>query len=449
MAILQSQYNTLKNVVNSLDASQEIKAIGITNQRETVVVWDRKTGKPIYNAIVWQDRRTASYCEDIRKHGYEATIKQKTGLVIDAYFSATKLHWILENVPHARERAEKGDLCFGTVDSWLIFNLTQGKVHVTDVSNASRTMLCNIHTLTWDEELLTLFKIPKAILPEIKSSSEKYGTAILKDLNLEIPITGIAGDQQAALFGQLCIQKGMLKNTYGTGCFMLMNTGNKPVFSKNNLLTTVAWKIGNEVTYALEGSVFVGGAAVQWLRDELEFFDDASAIEELASQVVDSDGIILVPAFTGLGAPYWDPYARGMLIGITRRTTKAHIALATLEGIALQVCDIVKAMEEDASLATVELRVDGGAAANNVLLQSQANLANVNVVRSTNLESTALGAAYLAGLAVGVWNTIDELVAQWQIENTFEPQIEKKDWSVQKRKDWKRAVERAKNWVKP
>ena len=444
--IWQSQYNTLLNALSQLDESYEAKAIGVTNQRETVVIWERATGKPIHNAIVWQDRRTASYCDELKSSGHTKMIQEKTGLVIDAYFSATKIKWILDNVEGARERALKGELCFGTIDSWIIYKLTQGRVHVTDVTNASRTMICNIHDVSWDEELLKLFDIPTEILPKICSSSEHYGDAIIPEKNLVIPIAGIAGDQQAALFGQLCVEQGMLKNTYGTGCFLLMNTGNKPVLSKNNLLTTIAWKIGDEIMYALEGSVFVGGAAVQWLRDGLSFFDKASEVEKLAEKVPNSDGVVVVPAFTGLGAPHWDPYARGAILGLSRGTTKAHIARATLEGIALQVYDIVKAMEEDSDVTSTQLRVDGGATANNLLMQIQADIFDFNVVRPSNLESTALGAAYLAGLAVGVWNSIDELSDQWQIDRTFEPSSESESRNLLL-KNWQKATNRSKNWI--
>lgn len=444
--IWESQYSTLVNTLNELDQTYELKAVGITNQRETVVIWDKGSGKPIYNAIVWQDRRTAAYCDKLNAQGLHHTIQQKTGLVIDAYFSATKIKWILDQVPGARDKAKAGELCFGTIDSWLIYKLTQGNVHVTDVTNASRTMICNIHTAQWDDELLALFDIPKALLPEIRSCSEFYGNAIIPEMNLEIPITGIAGDQQASLFGQMCIKPGMLKNTYGTGCFLLMNTGTKPILSQNNLLTTIAWKIGDEISYALEGSVFVGGAAVQWLRDGLNLIEDAAQVEDLASSVESSEGVVVVPAFTGLGAPHWDPYARGAILGLTRGTTKAHIARATLEGITLQVYDIVKAMETDSQVNSTELRVDGGATVNNLLMQIQADVFDFNVVRPANLESTALGAAYLAGLAVGVWSSVDELSNQWQIDTVFAPHnaAESRTSLINK---WHKATAKSKGWI--
>ena len=444
--IWESQYSTLVNTLNELDQTYELKAVGITNQRETVVIWDKGSGEPIYNAIVWQDRRTAAYCDKLNAQGLHHTIQQKTGLVIDAYFSATKIKWILDQVPGARDKAKAGELCFGTIDSWLIYKLTQGNVHVTDVTNASRTMICNIHTAQWDDELLALFDIPKALLPEIRSCSEFYGNAIIPEMNLEIPITGIAGDQQAALFGQMCIKPGMLKNTYGTGCFLLMNTGTKPILSQNNLLTTIAWKIGDEISYALEGSVFVGGAAVQWLRDGLNLIEDAAQVEDLASSVESSEGVVVVPAFTGLGAPHWDPYARGAILGLTRGTTKAHIARATLEGITLQVYDIVKAMETDSQVNSTELRVDGGATVNNLLMQIQADVFDFNVVRPANLESTALGAAYLAGLAVGVWSSVDELSNQWQIDTVFAPHnaAESRTSLINK---WHKATAKSKGWI--
>jgi glycerol kinase len=399
----------------------DIAAIGITNQRETTVVWDRKTGKPICNAIVWQDRRTADACEKLKKRKLEAKIKKKTGLVIDAYFSATKLQWILENVPGAAKKAKAGKLAFGTVDSWLLWNLTNGKRHATDLSNASRTMLCNIHTGEWDKDLLKLFGIPRSMMPEICSSSEVYGEAVLP--GGKIPIAGIAGDQQAALFGQVCTMPGMVKSTYGTGCFMLMNTGTKPVTSKNNLLTTVAWKLGKRIEYALEGSVFIGGAVVQWLRDGLGIIGSSKEIEALAASVPDAGGVHFVPAFTGLGAPHWDPHARGIITGLSRGTTRAHIARAALEGIAFQVADLVHAMESDAKMKLEELRVDGGASLNNLMLQFQADLLGCPVVRPRVTETTALGAAYLAGLAVGYWRNLKEIALQWQRDHTFESKI--------------------------
>jgi glycerol kinase len=440
---IQSALNSVKQ---SKTEFEDIAGIGITNQRETTIVWDKATGVPIYNAIVWQDRRTAKYCDALKSQGHIDEIKKKTGLIIDAYFSATKLKWILDNVEGARENAKSGNLCFGTVDTWLIWKLTKGKTFVTDVSNASRTMLCNIHTLEWDNDLLNLFDIPKEILPEIKESSEVYGYSDKSIFGLEVPISGIAGDQQAALFGQLCIEKGMVKNTYGTGCFLLMNTGDKPVYSNNNLLTTVAWKINGKTTYALEGSVFVGGAAVQWIRDGLNLITDANDIENLAKEVDDNGGVYFVPALTGLGAPYWDSYARGTIIGITRGTNKAHIARATLESIAFQVYDIVKAMEADANAKGTELRVDGGASANNLLLQFQADIFKFQVVRPKFLETTALGAAYLAGLAVGFWETIDELKNQWSIDKVFKPNLEEHKIN-NLINQWHKAVSRSKNWI--
>lgn len=444
--IWSSQKETMRNLIQKTNIqSQEVAAIGITNQRETTVVWDRLTGQPIYNAIVWQDRRTAGYCDKLRAEGRANFFQQKTGLVLDSYFSGTKLKWILDHVEGARERAKKGELCFGTIDTWLVWKLTQGKVFVTDVSNASRTLLFNINTLEWDEEILSLFDIPKAILPNVHESSEVYGVSSIEFLDDPVPIAGIAGDQQAALFGQLCVQKGMVKNTYGTGCFMLMNTGSQPVFSKNNLLTTIAWKINGKTTYALEGSVFVGGSAVQWIRDGLELVKDASEIEELAKTEKDNGGVYFVPALTGLGAPHWDPYARGALFGLSRGTTKGHIARATLEGIAYQIYDVVKAMEEDAQTKGTQLRVDGGASANNLLLQFQSDIFGYKVVRPKLLETTALGAAYLAGLAVGFWNSIDELANQWSVDRSFEPSNDSKTKASLIK--WQEAVSRSKAWM--
>jgi glycerol kinase len=400
---------------------ENIAAIGITNQRETTVVWERSTGKPIYNAIVWQDRRTAPFCDELKKGGHETLIKQKTGLVIDAYFSGTKVKWILDNVPGAREKANNGELAFGTIDTWLLWNLTKGQVHATDVSNASRTMLCNIHTLQWDGELQDLLDVPGNMLPQIRSSSEVYGSTqnILTAKN--IPIAGIAGDQQAALFGQMCTQPGMVKNTYGTGCFMLMNTGEQPVFSNNNLLTTVAWKVNGITQYALEGSVFIAGAVVQWLRDGLGIIRKSSEIESLAAKVESSEGVYMVPAFTGLGAPHWNPDARGTMFGITRGTSASHIARAALESIAFQTMDVLKAMEADSGIAIKELRVDGGATSNDLLMQFQSDILNTSVLRPTVTETTALGAAYLAGLAVGYWENVEAIQQQWLIDKTFEP----------------------------
>jgi glycerol kinase len=445
--IWTSQISTAAEVIAKEGISgKEIAAIGITNQRETTIVWDRETSIPIYNAIVWQDRRTAKYCDELKTEGHSDTIKEKTGLIIDAYFSATKLKWILDNVEGAREKAEQGKLCFGTVDTWLIWKLTRGNLFMTDVSNASRTMMFNIHTLEWDEDLLKLFNIPKSILPEVKASSEIYGETSTTLFSTKIPISGVAGDQQAALFGQLCLQPGMVKNTYGTGCFLLMNTGDKPVYSKNNLLTTIAWKINGKTTYALEGSVFVGGAAVQWLRDGAKMIQTSGEIESLALTVPDNGGVYFVPALTGLGAPYWDPYARGTILGITRGTNSGHIARATLEGIAYQVYDLVKAMEADSETKGKQLRIDGGAVSNNLLMQFQSDLFGFKVIRPKTLETTALGAAYLAGLAVGYWKNIEDLHEQWIIDREFTPEMPQKD--VDKLiKNWKKAVVCSSNWI--
>jgi glycerol kinase len=423
--------------------ANDVAAIGITNQRETTVVWDRATGQPICNAIVWQDRRTAAICDRLKSRKLERPIRKKTGLVIDAYFSATKVQWILENVKGARARAKAGDLAFGTVDSWLVWNLTGGKVHITDVSNASRTMLYNIVKGEWDDELLKIFNVPRSMLPEVRSSSEVYGETRL--FGASIPIAGIAGDQQAALFGQVCTKPGMVKNTYGTGCFMLMNTGTKPIASKNNLLTTVAWRIGSRTEYALEGSIFIAGAVVQWLRDGLQIIRAAPDVEALAASVPDTGGVYLVPAFAGLGAPHWDQYARGTIVGLTRGTTKAHIARAALEGIALQVMDILKAMEADAGIKLKELRVDGGASANDLLMQLQADLLNVPVVRPKVAETTALGAAYLAGLAVGYWASQADIARQWQADKRFKPGM-KSPARKQIAAGWEKALDRARKW---
>ena len=402
-------------------SGRDIAAIGITNQRETTIVWDAETGEPVYNAIVWQDRRTSALCDSLKEQGLVDKIREKTGLIIDAYFSGTKIKWILDNVPGAREKAEAGKLRFGTVDSWLVWQLTRGEVHVTDVTNASRTMLFNINTLEWDKELLDLFGIPACMMPAVKSSSEVYGHTKTTLFAHEVPIAGIAGDQQAALFGQMCTEPGAVKNTYGTGCFLLMNTGTKPILSKNNLLTTVAWKIGDTVNYALEGSIFVGGSVVQWLRDGLGIIRSSSEIEALASTVEDNGGVYFVPALTGMGAPYWDQYAHGVICGITRGTTAAHIARAALEGIAFQTMDIVEAMEKDAGVPLAELKVDGGASRNNLMMQFQADILGASVVRPVVTETTAMGACYLAGLAVGYWNSLDEIKAQWQVERCFKP----------------------------
>lgn len=420
--IWSSQASVIAEAISAIDINGlDIAGIGITNQRETTIVWDIDTEEPIYNAIVWQDRRTSEYCDELKAQGLTEKIHEKTGLIIDAYFSGTKIKWILDNVPGARKRAEMGKLRFGNVDSWLVWRLTRGEIHVTDVTNASRTMLFNIKDLKWDEELLKLLDIPMSMMPEVKSSSEIYGHTKTTIFAHEVPISGIAGDQQAALFGQMCIEPGSIKNTYGTGCFVMLNTGSKPVLSKNNLLTTIAWKIGDKITYALEGSIYVGGSVVQWLRDGLGFITSSSEIEDLASTVPDSGGVYFVPALTGLAAPYWDQYARGTIIGITRGTTRAHIARAALDGIAFQTYDIAQAMAKDMDAPLMELKVDGGASRNNLLMQHQADLLGITVVRPKITETTALGAAYLAGLAVGFWNNIDEIKNQWQVERTFEP----------------------------
>ena len=420
--IWSSQASVIAEAISAIDINGlDIAGIGITNQRETTIVWDIDTEEPIYNAIVWQDRRTSEYCDELKAQGLTEKIHEKTGLIIDAYFSGTKIKWILDNVPGARKRAEMGKLRFGNVDSWLVWRLTRGEIHVTDVTNASRTMLFNIKDLKWDEELLKLLDIPMSMMPEVKSSSEIYGHTKTTIFAHEVPISGIAGDQQAALFGQMCIEPGSIKNTYGTGCFVMLNTGSKPVLSKNNLLTTIAWKIGDKITYALEGSIYVGGSVVQWLRDGLGFITSSSEIEDLASTVPDSGGVYFVPALTGLAAPYWDQYAHGTIIGITRGTTRAHIARAALDGIAFQTYDIAQAMAKDMDAPLMELKVDGGASRNNLLMQHQADLLGITVVRPKITETTALGAAYLAGLAVGFWNNIDEIKNQWQVERTFEP----------------------------
>ena len=422
-------------------AARDIDSIGITNQRETTVVWDRETGIPVYNAIVWQDRRTSAYCDEIKGKGLAQKIQEKTGLIIDSYFSATKAKWILDNVEGAREQAEAGKLAFGTIDSWLIWKLTAGKTHVTDVTNASRTMIYNIHTLEWDNELLDLFSIPKQMVPEVKSSSEVYGETAGNILAAKMPIAGIAGDQQSALFGQMCIEPGMVKNTYGTGCFMLMNIGKEPKISANNLLTTIAWKIKDEVYYALEGSIFIGGAVVQWLRDEMGLISKSADVETLAKKVPDTQGVYIVPAFAGLGAPHWDQHARGTITGLTRGTNKSHIARAALESIAYQTMDVLKAMEADAGVNIAELRVDGGATANDLLMQFQADLLQSKVIRPEVTEVTAIGAAYLAGLATGFWGSIEEIRSQWKINKTFSAPdgID----NTERIKGWNRAVKAA------
>ncbi|MBI2926626.1 MAG: glycerol kinase GlpK [Verrucomicrobia bacterium] len=424
----------------------DVAAIGITNQRETTVVWDRKTGQPIHNAIVWQDRRTAAHCDRLKAQGAADLIQRKTGLVVDAYFSGTKLRWLLDNVPGARQRAEAGELAFGTIDSWLIWKLTAGQCHVTDVSNASRSMLLDLHTGEWDDELLGLLDVPRAVLPQVRASSEVYGTTAPAVFSQPIPIAGIAGDQQAALFGQMCTEPGMAKNTYGTGCFMLMHTGTKPIPSRNNLLTTIAWRVGRETEFALEGSVFIAGAVVQWLRDGLGIIKSSRDVEALAASVPDNGGVYLVPAFAGLGAPHWDPYARGLLAGLTRGTTAAHIARAALEGIAYQVADLLHAMEADSGIRLKEIRVDGGAAANNFLMQFQADLLGVPTLRPRVAETTALGAAYLAGLAVGYWKDRADIASQWQLDRKFEPTLEPAR-RAQLLADWSKALTRAKRWA--
>ncbi len=445
--IWSSQISVAAEVMSRAGLSaRDMEAIGITNQRETTVVWQRTTGRPIYNAIVWQDRRTAAFCDQLKSEGLEPTFQQKTGLVLDSYFSGTKLKWILDNVAGARERAERGELCFGTIDSWLIYRLTGGAYHLTDVTNASRTLLYNIHSLEWDEELLQILEIPRSMLPDVRASSEVYAETSPDIFPTPIKIAGIAGDQQAALFGQRCTRRGMVKNTYGTGCFMLLNTGEEAVPSKNNLVTTIAWSIGGRTEYALEGSVFIAGAVVQWLRDGLKIIKSSSEVEELARSVDDNGGAYLVPAFAGLGAPHWDQYARGTIVGITRGTTAGHIARAALEGIAFQVADVLRAMEADSGITGKELRVDGGAAMNDLLMQFQADLLNLPIVRPEVTETTALGAAYLAGLAVGVWENEEEIDKQWTIEREFQPRMEadRREYLIN---NWNRALERAAEWV--
>lgn len=430
----------------NIEGSQ-IAAIGITNQRETAVVWDRKTGEPVYNAIVWQDRRTAEFCDELKKAGLAEKIRAKTGLVIDAYFSATKVRWILDNVPGARRRAAAGELAFGTVDSWLIWKLTGGRVHVTDVTNASRTMLFNIHEQKWDEELCTLFNVPMSMLPEVRTCSEVVGKTGAAFGGAEIPIAGIAGDQQAAMFGQMCTEEGMIKNTYGTGCFIMMNTGAAAKRSKNNLLTTVAWKLGDQVTYALEGSIFIAGAVVQWLRDGLGCIARSERVEALANSVPDNGGVYVVPAFAGLGAPYWDQYARGAIFGLTRGTTDAHIARASLESIAFQTKDVLDAMADDAGIAITELRVDGGASVNNGLMEFQAGLTQVKVIRPKTLETTAMGAAFFAGLAVGYWKDLAEIQGIWKMGAQFESHMAA-ETRAELLKNWHKAVDRVRDWAR-
>ena len=422
-----------------------IAAIGITNQRETTLIWDRKTGKPVYNAIVWQDRRTSDYCDELKEQGLAEKFRAKTGLILDSYFSGTKIRWVLENVDGVRERAENGELAFGTMDTWLIWNFTQGEKHITDVTNASRTMIFNIHDLEWDKELLDILDIPESLLPEVRQSSEVYGKTKTTMFASEVPIAGIAGDQQAALFGQRCIDPGMVKNTYGTGCFMVMNTGEKPIKSENNLLTTIAWQVVGKVDYALEGSIFIAGAVVQWLRDELGLIRKSSDIEKLAASVKDNDGVYLVPAFAGLGAPHWDQHARGTMVGLTRGSNAGHIARAALEGIAYQALDVLKSMEADSGIEIKELRVDGGATANDLLMQFQANILLAPVIRPKILETTALGAAYLAGLAVGYWKDHEEINEQWLEDKRFDPEMSRKD-ADKLVSGWNRALKAAKAW---
>ncbi len=428
-------------------AAADIAAIGITNQRETTIVWDKNTGEPLCHAIVWQCRRTSEYCDVLKEKGLTEKFRQKTGLVIDAYFSGTKIKWILDNVEGARERAQRGEILFGTVETWLIWKLTKGRVHVTDYSNASRTMLFNIHTLKWDEDILREFDIPACMLPEVKPSSCIYGEADAGFFGAPIPIAGAAGDQQAALFGQTCFEKGEAKNTYGTGCFLLMNTGEKPVFSENGLVTTIAWGLDGKVTYALEGSIFVAGAAIQWLRDEMGLIDSSQDSEYMAQKVKDTNGCYVVPAFTGLGAPHWDQYARGTIVGITRGVNKYHIIRATLESLAYQVNDVLEVMAEDSGLALSALKVDGGASANNFLMQTQANLSYAPVKRPRCVETTAMGAAYLAGIAVGYWESMEEVKANWEIDRIFEPDIEEKTRESMLA-GWKRAVQYSYGWAK-
>ena len=422
-----------------------IAAIGITNQRETVLVWDKNTGQPVYNAIVWQDKRTSKYCNQLKKEGHSDVIKEKTGLVIDSYFSATKIKWILDHVEGAKAKAKAGDLIFGTIDSWLIWNLTKGALHITDVTNASRTLLFNIHTMEWDKELLALFNIPESMLPKVKPSSEVYGTTAATVFGHSIPLAGIAGDQQAALFGQMCTKKGMVKNTYGTGCFMLMNIGEQPIASKNNLLTTVAWTINGKTQYALEGSIFIAGAVVQWLRDSLGIIKKSADVEKLAASVSSTEGVYFVPAFAGLGAPYWEQDAKGTVFGLTRGSTDAHIARAALEAIAYQTMDVLKAMEADAGIPVKELRVDGGATVNELLMQFQADVVNTTTVRPKTVETTVMGAAYLAGLAVGYWKDISDIEKNWEIDSTFTPTSEREE--INKGiKGWYKAIKALQYW---
>lgn len=448
MTILYTQLESLSEAFRTSGLSAaDIAAVGITNQRETTIVWEKETGRPVYNAIVWQCRRTAPLCEELRADGWEEKIREKTGLLIDAYFSGTKLRWILENVPGARTRAERGELCFGTVETWLIWKLTGGKVHVTDDSNASRTMLFNINTLCWDEEILKELNIPRCMLPEVKPSSGLYGYALPQFFGAAIPIAGAAGDQQAALFGQTCFSPGEAKNTYGTGCFLLMNTGKKPVFSRNGLVTTIAWGLDGEVEYALEGSIFVAGAALQWLRDELHLIESAPESEYLAQKVEDTNGCYVVPAFTGLGAPYWDQYARGAIVGLTRGVNRYHIIRATLDSLCYQTRDVLRAMEADSGIRLTALKADGGASANNYLMQTQADLIDGPVLRPKCVETTAMGAAYLAGLAVGYWKSREDVRKNWAIERTFVPAIDPAE-REERLRGWNRAVKCALGWAR-
>lgn len=446
--IWSTQIGVASEAINRIDAkADDISAIGITNQRETTIVWEKDTGKPIYNAIVWQCRRTADLCDKLKEEGYTDKFREKTGLVIDAYFSGTKVRWILDHVEGAQERAEKGELLFGTVDSWLIWRLTNGRVHVTDYSNASRTMLYNINDLEWDDEILEILNIPKIMLPEVKPSSSVYGETDSQYFGKPIPIAGAAGDQQAALFGQACFSPGEAKNTYGTGCFLLMNTGDQPVFSENGLVTTIGWGVGDEVSYALEGSIFVAGAAIQWLRDELRLIDSAPDSEYMASQVEDTNGCYVVPAFVGLGAPYWDQYARGTIVGITRGVNKKHLIRATLESLAYQTYDVLEAMQQDSGIELRALKADGGASNNDFLMQFQADINNSPVLRPSNTETTAMGAAYLAGIATGFWQGQDDVRANWQIDREFEPTMAEDD-RQSRIKGWKKAVKRSFDWAK-
>lgn len=445
--IWESQAEVVRQVVKSMGQDQRIVGVGITNQRETTIIWDRQTGRPLHNAIVWQDRRTAELCETWKKKGLSPLVQERTGLVIDAYFSASKISWLLDHIPDARRRAEKGELAFGTVDSWLIWKLTQGRLHASDITNASRTMLLNIKTGRWDPDLLKSLDIPASLLPEVRSCSEIYASIDPKLFGFAAPLAGVAGDQQAAMFGQLCLEPGSLKNTYGTGCFLMLNTGNKPIASQHKLLATVAWQMAGETTYALEGSVFIGGAVVQWLRDGLGMIAQSQDIESLAGEAPDNGGVYFVPAFTGLGAPYWDPYARGTIIGITRGTRREHIARAALEAIAFQTRDVVDAMRQDASIPLRELRVDGGASVNHRLMQFQADMLGASVLRPKHLESTAMGAAYFAGLATGFFPDLAALKSLWQLEKVYEPQMEKQEVARLYR-HWQAAVQHAAGWAR-